>query len=202
MISFLFSAPLTGILTAFAAVVFEQFLAVAAGIISQKEVVLDVYNNLSFFLVTAAIIEESLKYFSAIFVLMNFLNLHRFKFVTASVVTGLFFGLTEAYLILLTNGKKIQEIRSFDSSTLFSLAAVVLLHILTFFLISSLIASREKETKFQALRTITLPVLIHLLFNFLIIQKGDFTNWLVGIVLGITFLISFSIIAFNFRKLD
>lgn len=200
MISILLGAPLAGILMALAAVVAEQFLAVAVNIISQKEIVLDVYTHLSFFLVASAIIEESLKYFSAVFVLRRNLNLRGFKFVAAALIAGLFFGAVEVCFILLTNGKRIQDIGNLDGSALFSLSAVVLLHILTFFLISSLIASREKEARLQALRTIIPPAFIHLLFNFLIIQKGDFTNWLVGIVLGITFLIGFVIIAFNFRK--
>lgn len=202
MIGIFLGAPLAGILMALASVVAEQFLAVIAGIVSQKEIVLDVYKNLSFFLVASAIIEEGFKYFSAVFVLRRYLNLRRFKFIAASATAGLFFGGSEVYLILLTNGKKIWDIRGLDSNTLFSLSAVVLLHILTYLLISALIANRGENTRFQALKTILLPTFIHLLFNFLVIQKGDFTNWLVGIVLGITFLVSFFITLFNFRKLD
>src|SRR3989339_397308 len=108
----------------------------------------------------------------------------------------------EKFLILLTNRKKIWDIGSLDSDTLFSLSAIGLLHILTFFLISALIASRERNVRFLAMRTVVPPAFIHLLFNFLVIQKGEFTSWLVGIVLGITFLINISIIIFNIRKLD
>ncbi|OGI27580.1 MAG: hypothetical protein A2359_04610 [Candidatus Moranbacteria bacterium RIFOXYB1_FULL_43_19] len=197
----LLGGPLAGILTALVSVVAEQFLAAAINIFSGREVVLDVYTHLGFFLVAAAIIEESFKYFSAVFVLRRYLGLNRFKFVSASLIAGIFFGGAETYLVLLTNGKRIWEIGSLDGNTFFSLSALVLLHILTYLLISVLIASREEKAKFQALRTIIFPILIHLLFNFLIIQKGDFTNWLVEIVLGITFLVSFVIIAFNFRKL-
>ena len=201
MIGIFLGAPLTGILTALAAIALEQFLAAAVNIISQKEIILDVYTHLSFFLIAAAIIEESLKYFSSVFVLRRYFSLRRFKFIMSSLIAGLFFGLVETYFILLTNGKRFWDIQDLDSNTFFSLVAVILLHILTFFLISSLIASREKEAKLGALRTIVPPAFIHLLFNFLIIQKGDFTNWLVEIVLGITFLISFVVIIFNFRKI-
>lgn len=187
---------------ALASVVAEQFLAVIAGIVSQKEIVFDVYKNLSFFLIASAAVEESFKYFSAVFVLRRYLDLKRFKFITASLIAGLFFGGAEVYLILLTNGKEIWDIRGLDNNTLFSLSAVILLHILTYLLISSLIASREEKARFRVLRTVVPPAFIHLLFNFLVIQKGDFTNWLIGIVLGITFAISFSIIISNFRKLD
>jgi hypothetical protein len=200
MLSIFLGAPLAGILMALASVVAEQFLAAAINIFSGKEVILDVYTHLGFFLVAAAIIEESFKYFSAVFVLRRYLGLRRFKFVAASAIAGIFFGAAEIYLILLTSGKRIWDIGSLDSNTFFSLSAVFVLHIFTFFLISALIASREKEARLGALRTIVPPAFIHLLFNFLIIQKGDFTNWLVGIVLGITFLVSLATIAFNFRK--
>lgn len=202
MLSILLGASLAGILMALASVVAEQFLAGAINIFSGEEVVLNIYTHLGFFLVAAAVIEESLKYFSAVFVLRRYLGLERFKFVAASAIAGLFFGGAETYLILLTSGKKIWDIGNLDSATSFSLLAVVFLHILTFFLISVLIASREKEARFGALRTIIPPAFVHLLFNFLIIQKGDFTNWLIEIVLGITFLISIFVIIFNFRRLD
>jgi len=200
MISILLGAPLAGVFAALASVVAEQFLAVVVNIVSRKEIVFDVYTHLGFFLVVSAIIEEGFKYFSAVFVLRRYLDLRRFKFVAASLTAGLFFGATEAYLILLTNGKKIGDVWNLDGDTSFALAAVVLLHVLTFLLISAFIASRKEKTRFHILRIIALPTFIHLLFNFLVIQKGDFTNWLVGIILGITFAINLSLIALNFQK--
>ncbi|HBB36691.1 MAG: hypothetical protein UX02_C0001G0056 [Candidatus Moranbacteria bacterium GW2011_GWC1_45_18] len=202
MTSILLGAPLAGVLMALASVAAEQFLAVVVNIFYRKEIIFEVYNNLTFFLVASAIIEESFKYFSAVFILRGYFNLNRFKFFAASLVAGSFFGAAEIFLILLTNRKKIWDIGSLDSDTLFSLSAIGLLHILTFFLISALIASRERNVRFLAMRTVVPPAFIHLLFNFLVIQKGEFTSWLVGIVLGITFLINISIIIFNIRKLD
>ncbi len=195
------SSIFCGVLIAFVAVVAEQFLAIVVNIFSGREIVLDVYTHLSFFLVASAVIEESFKYFVAVFVLRRFLNLEHFKFILAALLAGLFFGATEIYLILLTNGKRVQDIQNLDGNTVFSLAAIALLHIFTFFFISSFIASRQKETRFQAINVLPLPIFIHLLFNFLVIQKGDFTNWLIGIVLGIFFAINLFLIVFSFRKL-
>ncbi len=202
MLNIFLGAPIVGILTALAAVVAEQLLAVIVNIILQREIVLDVYTHLGFFLVAAAIIEESLKYFSAIYILRRIFGLKRFGFIFSAILAGLFFGLTETYSVLLASGKGIRDIGILDNETLFSLTAILLVHILTAFLIAVLIAGRGRETKLTALKTIVPAAFIHLLFNFLIIQKGDFTNWLVGIVLAITFVANLSIIAFNFRELD
>lgn len=202
MLNIFLGAPVVGILVALAAVVSEQLLAVAVNIIFQKEIVLDVYTHLSFFLVSAAVIEEGLKYLSAVYILRRILGLKRFKFIFSAIIAGLFFGLTETYFILLANGKGIRDIGILDNETLFSLTAILLVHILTAFLIAVLIAGRGRETKLTALKTIVPAAFIHLLFNFLIVQKGDFTNWLVGIVLAITFVANLSIIALNFRELD
>jgi len=202
MIGIFIGAPLVGILTALASVVFEQFLALIVNIVSQKEIVLDVYTHLNFFLVASAFIEESFKYLLAIFVLRRYLNLNRFKFIAASAFAGLFFGGTEIYFVLLANGKKIWDIYSLDSDTLFSLSAIVCLHVLTYLLISVFIASQKKNKGFQFIRTLIFPVFIHLLFNFLVIYKGNFTTWLVEIVLGIALVINLAVIIFNFRELD
>jgi len=202
MIGIFIGAPLVGILTALASVVFEQFLALIVNIVSQKEIVLDVYTHLNFFLVASAFIEESFKYLLAIFVLRRYLNLNRFKFIAASAFAGLFFGGTEIYFVLLANEKKIWDIYSLDSDTLFLLSAIVCLHVLTYLLISVFIASQKKNKSFQFIRTLFFPVFIHLLFNFLVIYKGNFTTWLVEIVLGIALVINLAVIIFNFRELD
>ena len=202
MLNIFLGAPIVGILIALSAVVIEQLLAVGANIIFQKEIVLDVYTHLSFFLIAAAIIEESLKYFSAIYVLRQNFSLKRFRFVFAAAISGLFFGLTEVCFILLANGKKFRDIGTLDKETNFSLLAVILVHTLTMLFIAALVASRKDKVRLAALRTIIPPALIHLLLNFLIIQKGDFTNWLIGITLGITFVTILSIIVFNIRELD
>ncbi|MDI6777617.1 MAG: hypothetical protein QMD77_00335 [Patescibacteria group bacterium] len=195
-------AAFIGIIAALAAVIAEQFLAVTASLFFQREIMPAVYANLNFFLVAAAIIEEAIKYFAASRILRRIFGLERFKFIFAAVTAGLFFGLTEAYFILLSNGKKISDIKSLDGETLFSLLTVILTHVLTTLLISVLIAGRQEKNRLDALKTILPPTFVHLLVNFLIIQKGDFTNWLVGIVLGTTFVTSAAIIMFNLRELD
>lgn len=201
MLNIFLGAPLVGVLTALAAVVIEQLLAVIVNIISRKEIVLDVYTNLNFFLIGAAVIEESLKYFALSHIFHKIFNLQRFVFVFSAAIAGLFFGLTEVFLILAANGKKISDLKTIGGETLFSLIVVILVHILTALLMGMLIASRDETARFRAPKTIALPIFIHLLVNFLIIQKGDFTNWLIAIVLGITFLINICILAFNFKKL-
>ena|SRR4030042_4569961 len=202
MLNIIFGVPLVSVLTALAAVVAEQLLAVIVNIISRKEIVLDVYTNLNFFLVGAAIIEESLKYFALSHIFRKIFNLRRFTFIFSAAIAGLFFGLTEVFLILAANGKEIGDLKIIGGETLFSLIVVILVHILTALLMGMLIASRDETARFRAPKTIALPIFIHLLVNFLIIQKGDFTNWLIGIVLGIVLLTNISILVFKLKKLD
>lgn len=202
MLSIFLGAPIVGILTALAAVVFEQLLAVFANLFSQTEIIQSTYAHLSFFLAAAAVIEESCKYFALSRILRRTFGLRRFRFISAALLVGLFFGLAETYLILLTNGKKISALGSLGGDTLFSLGAVILLHLLTTLLIAIFIASRKNLSKFDALKTIVPPALIHLLFNFLVIQRGNFTNWLVGITLCLTFVVCLVTAASNFRELD
>lgn len=202
MINILIGAPIVGVLTALAAVVAEQLLAVIANIILQREIVLDVYAHLGFFLVAAAIIEEILKYFSVSYILRRTFSLKRFKFIFAAVIAGAFFGLTEIYFVLLANGRRVQDIKIMDGEILFSLLTILLVHIATILLMAALISTRAKKTRLDALRTIAPAAFVHLLVNFLIIQKGDFTNWLIGITLGIVFVASLGIVAFNVRGLD
>lgn len=202
MLNVFLGAPVVGILTALAAVVAEQLLAVIANIIFQREIVLDVYTHLGFFLVAAAIIEEILKYFSVSYILRRTFSLRRFKFIFAATIAGAFFGLTEIYFVLLANGRRVQDIKIMGGEVLFSLLTILLVHIATILLIAALISTRAQKTKLDALRTIAPAAFVHLLVNFLIIQKGDFTNWLIGIALGIVFIVNLSIIASNFQELD
>lgn len=195
-------APILGVLTALAAIIAEQLLSVGANIFLKIEIIPSAFAHLGFFIVAAAIIEESCKYIAATRVLRRNFGLRGFKFIFAAVVTGLFFGLTEAFLVLLANGKKVSDIGSLGSETTFSLAIVILTHILTMIFIGALIAGRREKSKLDALKTIIPPAFVHLLVNFLIIQKGDFTNWLIGITLGIVFIANLLIITFSFRRLD
>jgi hypothetical protein len=198
----LIGIPLVGILTALAAVVFEQLLAILANLFLHREVLPEVHTSLGFFLVAATVIEESCKYLALSRVLRRSFGLTGSRFIFSALTTGLFFGLTEIYFVLLSGGKKISEIGNLDSQTFFSLLTVIAVHILTIFFMSLLIASQREKTKFEILKTIAPPIFFHLLVNFLIIQRGDFTDWLVEIVLGIFFTVSLAIMAVNFRHLD
>jgi hypothetical protein len=190
-----------GILTALAAVLAEQLLAVMANIFWQKEIIFDYYGRLGIFLVIAAVIEESFKYLAIISIIRKKINLRGIKLCLGSLALGLFFGLTEVYLIFISN-ENLAGARALDHSVMFSLVTVVIVQSLTALLAGSMIAGRIFAGKISVIKIIFFPVLIHLLYNFLVIQKSNFTSWLVGIVLGMTFVISIAIITFNFRELD
>jgi hypothetical protein len=190
-----------GIFAALFAVLAEQLLAVLVSIFWKKEIVFDFYGHLGIFLIAAAIIEESLKYSAIFFLFQEKFGLERTKLWTASLIFGLFFGLTEIILIVISN-EKLADLSALSPEIIFSLATIVLIQALNALLIGAFLASRFFSGKFASLKILFFPVLIHLLYNFLIIQKSNFTNWLVGIVLGITFVTSLVIITFNFRELD
>jgi len=192
---------LLGILTALAAVIAEQLLAVLANIFWQKEIIFDYYGRLGIFLMIAVVIEEGFKYLAIVSIIRKKINLHGLKLCLGSFALGLFFGLTEIFLIFISN-ENLAGGRALAPSVIFSLATVVLLQSFAALLIGSMIAGRIFAGRLSVLKILFFPVLIHLLYNFLVIQKSNFTNWLVGIVLGITFVISMAIITFNFQELD
>ena len=190
-----------GILTALAAVIAEQLLAVLVNIFWQKEIVFNYYGQLGIFLVIAAVIEEGFKYLAIVSIIRKKINLYGLKLCLGSLVLGYFFGLTEIFLIFISNENLVSG-GALTSSVIFSLVTVVFLQSFAALLTGSMIASRIFSGKLSVLKIIFFPVLIHLLYNFLVIQKSNFTDWLVGIVLGITLVIGLVIIAFNFRELD
>jgi hypothetical protein len=202
MISYLIKIPILGVITAFLAVVAEQLIAVIADLFWHKEIVFSSYGRISFFLLAAVIIEEALKYLAIRFPLRKNFSLSGMKFIFGSLLTGLFFGLTEVWLVTVSDGEYLSGLRSHNPEIIFSLAGIILIQALTAFLTGSLIASQVFNSRLSALKILFFPVFIHLLFNFLIIQKGYFTNWLVIITLVLTFLISSLVLAFNFRRLD
>jgi hypothetical protein len=202
MINLLIKTPLLGILTALLAVVAEQLLAVFSNLFWKKEIIFSSYNQIGFFLISAVVIEEGLKYLAIKYPIRKNFGLRRKKFITGSIMTGLFFGLTEVAFVAMSNGDYLTGLKAHDPEILFSFFAIILIQTLTAFLIGSLIASHIFSSRFTGLKTLFFPVFIHLLFNFLIIQKGNFTDWLLVITLAITFLISIIILAFNFEKLD
>lgn len=202
MIYLFLKTPFLGILTALLAVIAEQFLAVLANLFWKKEIIFSSYSQIGFFLISAVFIEEGLKYLAIKNPLRNNFGLRRENFIIGSLLTGFFFGLTEVVFVTMSNGDYLLGLKTHDPGTLFSSVTIILIQTLTAFLIGSLIASRVFNSRFTALKTLFFPVFIHLLFNFLIIQEGDFTDWLIVITLAATFLISMVILAFNFKKLD
>ena len=202
MISIFLKTPLLGILTAILAVVLEQLLAVAAGAFWQKEIVFSFYSQLNYFIVAAVIIEEGLKYLAIRYPLRKIFAIRGLRLAIGSFLTGFFFGITEIWLIVMSDKNYLVSLRSHDTETLFSFSAIVLLQALTAFLTGSLIAIRSSDSRGSALKILFFPVLVHVLFNFLVIQKGYFTKWLEIITLALTFLLGSLILIFNFRKLD
>jgi hypothetical protein len=202
MISLLLKAPILGFLTAFLAVIVEQLIAVIANIFWQKEIIFSFYNQLSYFLVAAVIIEEGLKYLAIRFPLRNNFGFSGIKFVFGSLLTGIFFGIAEVWLVTISDKGYLAGILNHDSEILYSLIVIILIQALTALLIGSIVASKIFHSQLSAFKTLLFPILIHLLFNFLVIQKGNFTNSLIFITLILTFLISSLILAFNFKRLD
>ncbi len=198
----LIKVPILGILIAAAAALIEQVIAILADTIWQREVVLTFYHQISLFLIVSVIIEESLKYLAIRFVLRSSLAIRGFKFVLSAAAIGLFWGLAETALILFSNPSYLAELRVLNQEIFFSLTTIVLVHILTALLIGAVISARLFSPRFFFLKTIFFPIIIHFLYNFLIIQKSGFTDFLLILILSIAFLINLVILAFNFRKLD
>src|SRR4030042_2530308 len=127
-------------------------------------------------------------------------DLSGLKFVLLSLLLGVSWGVFEVALILFSNQGYRAEFQSASSQLLFSLAAVISVHSLTAFLIGSFISAETFSGRLKSVKILFFPMLVHLLFNFLMIQKGDFTNYLITLSLAITFLVGIIIFAFNFKK--
>jgi len=192
---------LLGILTAFLAVIAEQMVAVSAQFFSNQEIILPSYKNITWFLFLAVIIEEGLKYAVLRQAVWERFGIRGKKFVAAGLFFGIFFGISEIGLILFSSPEAKALAQNFDREMIVSLSSIVLIQTATSLLISSLIATEEEMKRFSFLKILIFPVFIHLLYNFLVIQKGNYTNFLVLATLVISYLVSFAIIAFNWRKL-
>jgi RsiW-degrading membrane proteinase PrsW (M82 family) len=188
-----------GILTAFLAIVFEQLAAVAAQFFSSQEIILQFYKNITWFLFLAVIIEEGLKYIALYLAVWEKFKLRRKKFIAASFFFGVSFGLAEISLVFFSNPDTGILARNLDREIMISLSSIVLIQAATSFLVGSLIATQEKIRRFSFLKILIFPALIHLLYNFLVIQKGNYTDFLVLATLVISYLISLIIIAANWR---
>lgn len=197
----LFKTALLGILTAPLAVIIEQLAAVPAQFFLNEEVVFLFYDKITWFLFLAVVIEEGLKYSFLRHAIWNRFGIYGKKFIAAGFLFGTFFGLTEIGLIIFSSPETKILAQNFERETMTNLLSIVLVQTATALLISSLIATQEKLKKSSFLKILILPILIHLLYNFLIIQKGNYTDLLVLVTLIISYLTSFTILAFNFRKL-
>lgn len=183
------------------AIVVEQLIAAMASAYWQKEVVLDSFKHFTWFLAVSAIVEEVSKFWAVYFVIHRKIKLEKIKLILASFFFGAVWGLFELGLILFSDPNVASAFQAGNPEILFSFGSIIALHALTAFLMGILISANSISGKLSHINVMLFPILMHLLFNFLIVQKGDFTNYLVIISLSITFLAGIIVFAFNFRKL-
>jgi len=183
------------------AIVTEQMIAATASIFWQKEIILESYARFTWFLAMAAVIEEISKYWAIYFVIKNKFGLQKFKFILASLFLGILWGIFEIGLAVYTNQNYLTEFKTGSPEILFSFGSLIAFHTLTAFLMGILISANAFSGRLKHLKILFFPILIHILFNFLVVQKGPYTNQLVIISLLIPFFIETAILAFNFRKL-
>lgn len=183
------------------AIIAEQLVAAMASAFWQREIVLESYMHFTWFLVFSAVIEEVSKYWSIYFVIRNKFGLEKMKFVLATLVLGTTWGIFEIGLVLVSDQKILSAFQTRNPEVIFSFATVIALHALTAYLIGVFISSDTFSGRLKHLKILFFPVLIHLLFNFLVIQKSNFTNYLVILSLAVFFLIGTSILALNSKRL-
>jgi hypothetical protein len=192
---------LLAIVSAALAIVIEQLVAAIVSTFWQKEVVLGSYIHFTWFLVFSAVIEEISKYWAIYFVIRRKFGLEKMKFIFSSLLLGAAWGIFEIGLILFADQKVLLTFRSGNLEVIFSFAVVVALHTLTAYLMGVFISANTFSGRFKHLQILFFPVFIHLLFNFLIIQKSNFTAYLIILSLAIFFLIGTSILTLNSKRL-
>ncbi len=183
------------------AIIAEQVVAAAAYFFWQTELVLDSYSHFTWFLAFAAVIEEISKYWAVYFVIRKRFGLEKVKFVLASFILGASWGIFEIALVLFASQKALVEFRAGNPEIIFSFASIIALQTLTAFLMGTFISADIFAERLKHLKILFFPVLVHLLFNFLVIQKGNFTNYLIVTALAVLYLIGISILFFNRKKL-
>lgn len=183
------------------AIVIEQLVAAMANAFWQREIVLESYMHFTWFLAFSAAIEEISKYWAIYFVIGNKFGLQKIRFVLASLFLGALWGFLEIGLVLVSDQKALSAFQSGNMEIIFSFATVIALHILTAFLMGVFISTSTSSSKLKHFKIVLFPILLHMLFNFLIVQKGDFTNYLITATLAIAFLIGTLILAFNSKRL-
>jgi len=189
------------IISAALAIIAEQLVAAAASLFWQREIVLESYMHFTWFLAFSATVEEISKYWAVYFVIRKKFGLEKFKFVLASLLLGAAWGIFEIGLVLFSDQKILSAFRVGDPQILFSFGTIVALHTLTAYLMGVLISTTANASWLKHIQIILLPVLLHVLFNFLVIQRGNFTDFLTMAVLAIGYLIGLIVLGFNFRKL-
>ena len=192
---------LLAVVSAALAIVAEQLVAALASAFWQREIILESYMHFTWFLAFSAAVEEISKYWAVYFVIKNKFGLEKMKLVLASLLLGAAWGIFEIGLVLFSDQKVAAAFRSGNPQILFSFAAIIALHSLTAYLMGIFVSTNTSSSKLKHFKIILFPLLLHILFNFLIVQRGDFTNYLVVATLAIAFLAGLLALAFNFRKL-
>ena len=182
-------------------IVIEQLIAAMVSAFWQREIVLESYIHFTWFLAFSAAIEEITKYWAIYFVIRKNFGLQKIRFVLASLFLGTLWGVLEIGLVLVSDQKIFSAFQSSDMEIIFSFATVIALHALTAYLMGIFISAETFSGRLKHLKIIFFPALIHLLFNFLVIQKSGFTNYLVVFSLAAFFLIGTSILALNSKRL-
>jgi hypothetical protein len=192
---------LLALVSAALAIVVEQLVAAAASAFWQREIIFESYMHFTWFLAFSAVVEEISKYWAVYFVIRKKFGLEKVRFVLASFFLGAVWGIFEIGLVLFSDQKVLSAFRSGNSQVIFSFGTIVALHTLTAFLMGTFISSNSSSSKLRHFQILLFPVLLHILFNFLIIQKGNFTDFLTVAALAIGYLVGLIVLAFNFKKL-
>jgi hypothetical protein len=192
---------LLALVSAALAIVAEQLVAAAASLFWQREIIFESYMHFTWFLAFSAIVEEISKYWAVYFVIRKKFGLEKFKFILASLFLGAVWGIFEIGLVLFSDQKILSAFHSGDPQVFFSFGTIIALHSLTAFLMGVFISTTERASWLKHIQIILFPVFLHILFNFLIIQKSGFTDFLTIATLGIGYLVGLLVLGFNFRKL-
>jgi len=192
---------LLAVISAALAILAEQLAATLVNIFWQREIVLESYQRFTWFLGFAAAIEEISKYWAVAAVIRQKFGLERRNFVLAAFFFGAVWGIFEIGLVLFANSAALAEFQAGNPQILFSFASIVALHALTAFFMGTSISAGIFSDRLKHLKILFFPVLVHLFFNFLTIQRASFADSLIIFTLGLSFLATAAILAFARQKL-
>ena len=178
-----------GIIAALGALFLELAALTLVGIFfaPQKELTLDYFFSLNFFLPLAAIAEETLKY-AVIARRIEYFSFGR-SVILNSFLVGLGFAAVEAFLIYT---KEIPIINFFS----LNLIEIMLMHILTAGIIGYYVAVQNPKKIKTYLAAVGIAASAHLGYNILIIYKNTFIYPLVFVLLGVLVIINLRNLAF------